>query len=213
MGTRSKLTAALVFLIAGIPVATTLAAFTIGSLLGSQEATINNTKGHHFAITLTSVTEGSDVIPGDTFDVSPVVTNTSKTEEIYVFISFEYNPNVYSLTPDIDWQLVNSGNNKYVYSYSGEDTMTVVSFNGTATFNGAFTVIAEGSEFLALTEDDLAIKVVGYGISKDIARENNADAWADYTIGGNTDMFNQLTGQSPEQGGGDNNDPGDQNID
>ena len=213
MGTRSRLTAALVFLIAGIPVATTLAAFTIGSLLGSQEATINNTKGHHFAITLTGVTEGSDVVPGDTFSVSPVITNTSKTEKIYVFISFEYNPNVYSLTPDIDWQLVNSGNNKYVYSYSGEDTMTIVDFDQSVTFDGTFTVIANGETFAALTDENLTIKVVGYGISKDICSTNYLEAWADYTSGGNTVMFNELTGQSPEQGGGDNNDPGGQDID
>ena len=63
--------------------------FAIVSLLGSTPSqTIENTKGRSFSIVLSDVIDGEEVLPGSEQALAPVITNTSATESVYVFIKF-----------------------------------------------------------------------------------------------------------------------------
>ena len=172
-----------------------MAVYAATALFGSQSKTMNNTKGKSFSIALSDVTDGEEVLPGTELDISPAISNTSLTEDIYVFIKFVFDKDVYEITNVTGWEVVENGDNYTIYSYSTTGTMNNVGLNQSATFTAKLTVISTPAEFRELTNDDLKVEVIAYGISKDIARAGKSEAWADYGTGG----YNA---------GGDQNDPG-----
>ena len=53
-----------------------------------------------------------------------------------------------------------------------------------AEFTARMKVIAEGTVFSSVAEEDLKYTVTGYGIGTSISRYGNMDPWADYENGG-----------------------------
>ena len=175
------------------------------SLFGSNSQTINNTKGRHFSVELSDVTTGVEVLPGTEISLTPKVDNTSLTEYIYVFIEFRYDKDVYEITNVSGWEVVSNEGNSTVYSYSTSGTMNSVTLGNSAIFSGTLRVISTGEAFRALTNDDLQVVVIGYGISVDIARSDKLEAWQDYATGGNATMLAAIN--NSQNSGNNNEDP------
>ena len=58
--------------------------------------------------------------------------------------------------------------------------MTPVGMGEDVNFTAGMKVIATGDVFNGLDEESLKYTVTGYGISSEIARNGNTEAWADY---------------------------------
>ena len=115
--------------------------------------------------------------------LSPSVQNGSTTDYIYAFVSVSYNPDVYEIV-DSSWELVSQEPGLAIYSYSSGGEMIPVEMGQDAEFSCGMKVIAEGAAFAGVNEEDMKYTVTGYGISTNISRSGNLDAWADYENGG-----------------------------
>ena len=181
-----------IFIILGIVLLVLVAgAVAITALVGSQSKTIANWKGHTFSIELENVATGSELVPEQTQRISPTVSNTSPTERVYVFMKLDYNSSVYSNKAPTGWYLLDSAS--HLYAYGTDSEMTEVAIGGSATLDTTLKVIASGSAFEALTNQDMKVVVTAYGISSAVSRNTPSEAWQDYQAGGNAAMIQALS--------------------
>ena len=169
---------AIAFLLLGAVVA-----YAAINLFGSKSADVANTPGHTFSVDLTGVPEGTELVPGDVQSLNPAIHNGSTTDYIYAFVSVSYNPDVYEIT-DPSWELVSEEDGLSIYSYSSGNQMIPVEMGQDAEFSCGMKVVSEGAAFAGVSEEDMKYTVTGYGISSEIARSGNLDAWVDYENGG-----------------------------
>ena len=135
--------------------------------------------GHTFSVDLTGVPEGTELVPGDVQQLSPSVHNGSTTDYIYSFVKVSFNPDVYEIV-EPSWELVSEESGEAIFSYSSEGQMIPVGMGEDAEFSCGMKVVATGDVFNGLDEESLKYTVTGYGISSEIARNVNTEAWADY---------------------------------
>ena len=90
-----------------------------------------------------------------------------------------YNSDVYAIT-DPSWELVSEEPGETIFSYSSEGQMISVGMGEDAQFTAGMKVITSGDVFNSLDEDSLKYTITRYGISSEIARNGNTEAWADY---------------------------------
>ena len=163
----------------GFLLGTTIIVYAITSLFYTNSETSKLSKKTVFEFDLITDMIATEVGPGDSFDVKPVVYNDA-TEEMYVFIQVDMPATVdgelYSFEVDNAWTCV------------GEDDGTVVYAYG----NSGMTVLQPGESTSALTEqmtmceisnaeyadiDDINITITGYAIGTESVSVNPVDAW------------------------------------
>lgn len=173
----------------GVLLASAMAAYAITSLFVSQSVTSHLSKKQVFQIVLDDNIGNSEVGPGDSFPVSPVVFNDA-TEEMYVFVQIQMP--AYSGTPQqqpedsllytfiagADWTLVESGNGSVAYAYtSGNDGVIALQpGESTSALTTHMTMRSiTNAEYAAI--DDINIKITCYAVGTDGMSTNPSDAW------------------------------------
>ena len=113
----------------GLFVGTTIIVYAITTLFFSSSETSNLLKKTVFQFDFTTDMAETEVGPGDSFEVKPVIHNDA-TEEMYVFIRVDMpltaDGALYSFEIDDEWTLVENSNGTVVYAY-GNNEMTVLS--------------------------------------------------------------------------------------
>lgn len=71
-----------------------------------------------------------------------------------------------------------------VYGYSSEGQIIPLEMGQDAELTAGMKVIAEGTVFAGVTEEDFKYTVTGYGLGTSICRSGNLDAWVDFENGG-----------------------------
>ena len=181
----------------GVLLASAMAAYAITSLFVSQSVTSHLSKKQVFQIVLDDNIGNSEVGPGDSFPVSPVVFNDA-TEEMYVFVQIQMP--AYSGTPQqqpedsllytfiagADWTLVESGNGSVAYAYtSGNDGVIALQpGESTSALTTHMTMRSiTNAEYAAI--DDINIKITCYAVGTDGVSTNPSDAWNECKTIGN----------------------------
>ena len=129
----------------------------------------------------------TEVGPGDSLDVKPVVYNDA-TEEMYVFIQVDMPTTadrvLYSFDVDDEWTLVESGNGTVVYAY-GDTEMTALSpGDSTIALTNQMTMQSiSNAEYVAV--DDINITITGYAIGTEDVSTYPEYAWNECKTIGN----------------------------
>ena len=121
----------------------------------------------------------TEVGPGDSFVVKPVVHNDA-TEEMYVFIQVDLpalvDGDLYSFDVSEEWIPVESRNGTVVYAYGSTDMTVVSPGESTSALTSQMTMQSiSNEEFAAI--DDINIMVTGYAIGTEDVSTNPVDAW------------------------------------
>ena len=174
-----------------------MAAYAITSLFVSQSVTSHLSKKQIFQIVLDDNIGNSEVGPGDSFPVSPVVFNDA-TEEMYVFVQIQMPASsgtsqqqpedslIYTFIAGADWTFVESDHESVVYAYtSGNDGMTPLQpGEKTSALTTQMTMRSiTNAEYAAI--DDINIKITCYAVGTDGVSTNPSDAWNECKTIGN----------------------------
>lgn len=163
----------------GIFLAAAIVAYAITTLFLSKSQTSEFSKKQIFQFDLDTGLSSSELGPGDSFAVSPVIFNDA-TEEMYVFIQVDMPETadgmLYSFDADEEWTLVESGNGTVVYAY-GMDEMTLLgSGDSTSALTNQMTMQSiSNAEYAGI--DDINITITGYAIGTEGVSTNPTDAW------------------------------------
>ena len=163
----------------GILLGTTIIAYAITSLFFTKSERSKLSKKTVFQFDLSTDMSATEVGPGDSFDVNPIVYNDA-TEEMYVFIQVDMpttvNGALYSFDVDNAWTLVESGNDMGVYAY-GDTEMAVLSpGESTSALTKQMTMRSiSNAEYAAV--DDINITITGYAIGTEDMSTNPTESW------------------------------------
>lgn len=171
----------------GVFLAVGIVAYAITTLFFSKSVTSELSKKTVFQFDLTTAMTATEIGPGDSFDVKPVVYNDA-TEEMYVFIQVDMpetaNGTLYSFDADADWCLVSEDSGTVVYAY-GNSEMTVMSpGDSTSAMTSQMTMQSiSNAEYAAV--DDINITITGYAIGIEDVSTNPTAAWEQCKLIGN----------------------------
>ena len=171
----------------GILLGTTVIVYAITSLFFTSSETSKLSKKTVFQFDLTSEMVATEVAPGDSFKVKPVVYNDA-TEEMYVFIQVDMptteDGNLYSFGVDAGWKQVESVNGTVVYAY-GDTGMTVLSpGESTTALTSEMTMKSiSNAEYSAV--DDINITITGDAIGTEEVSTDPNGAWNECKAIGN----------------------------
>lgn len=171
----------------GTLLGTTFIAYAITSLFFSDSETSNLSKKTLFQFELSTDMVATEVGPGDSFDVKPLVYNDA-TEEMYVFIQVDLPTNqgnaIYSYNVSNDWCVVHENNGSKIYAYA--DSVMTVLYQGesTSSLTEQMTMNSmNNAEYADI--DDINITITGYAIGTEGISTNPVDAWNQCKIIGN----------------------------
>lgn len=171
----------------GIFLGTTIIVYAITALFFTNSETSKLSKKTVFQFDLTTDMVATEVGPGDSFDVKPVVYNDA-TEEMYVFIQVDMpttaDEALYSFDVGDEWTLVESDNDTVVYAY-GDTEMTVLSPGDStiALTNQMIMQSISNAEYAVV--DDINVTITGYAIGTEDVSANPTDAWNECKTIGN----------------------------
>ena len=163
----------------GILLGATMIVYAITSLFFTNSETSKLNKKTVFQFNLTTDMSATEVGPGDSFDVKPVVYSDA-TEEMYVFIQVDMPTTVdgalFLFDTDNDWCVVCEDSGKVVYAY-GDTEMTVLSpGESTSALTNQMTMKSiSNAEYTAI--DDINITITGYAIGTEDMSTNPVDSW------------------------------------
>lgn len=174
-------------IVCGILLCTTIIAYAITTLFYSNSVTSNLTKKVVFQFDLSTDMEETEVGPGDSFDVKPIIYNDA-TEEMYVFIRIDMPTTdggvLYTFEVQDEWITVSNNGGTIVFAYAGSE-MTVLQ-PGDCTFALTEQMTMNGisnAEYAAI--DDINITITGYAIGIEDVPTNPIEAWNYCKIIGN----------------------------
>ena len=163
----------------GILLGTAIIVYAITSLFFTSSETSKLSKKTVFQFDLSTDMKVTEVGPGDSFDVKPVVYNDA-TEEMYVFIQVDMpeitNGLLYSFDADADWCLVSEDSGTVVYAY-GSTEMTVLSPGDSTSALTERMTMAEMSNAEYAFIDDINITITGYAMGIEGVSVNPTEAW------------------------------------
>ena len=163
----------------GILLGATMIVYAITSLFFTNSETSKLNKKTVFQFNLTTDMSATEVGPGDSFSVSPVIFNEA-TEEMYVFIKIDMpeieDGTLYSFDVDDEWTLIENGNETVVYAY-GDTEMTVLSpGESTSALTNQMTMKSiSNAEYAGI--DDINITITGYAMGTEDMSTIPAEAW------------------------------------
>ena len=160
----------------------TVGAYAAITHFTSKSATSKFTKGEIFEINLSSGFTAAELLPGDSVDVNPVITNDA-TSDMYVFIEVETpvvgTDSIYEYDVDADWTLVESTGGKDVYAYASGDEMTTLTIEeSTDALTSQLTLSDDisNAEFAGI--DDINVTITGYAVGTEDSPTSPEEAWA-----------------------------------
>ena len=159
--------------------ATVIVAYAITTLFFTKSQTSEFSKKQIFQFDLNTGLGSSEVGPGDSFSVAPVIFNDA-TEEMYVFLEIQMpttpDGTLYLFDADNEWRLVSENGGTVVYAY-GSTEMTVLSpGDSTSALTSQMTMQSiSNTEYAAI--DDINITITGYAIGTEGVSTNPTDAW------------------------------------
>ena len=166
-------------IVCGILLGTTIIAYAITSLFFTKSERSKLSKKTVFQFDLSTDMSATEVGPGDSFDVNPIVYNDA-TEEMYVFIQVDMpiiaNGALYSFEVDNEWTLVESGNDTVVYAYGNNDMTILSPGESTSALTNQMTMSSISNAEYAVV-DDINITITGYAIGIENVSMNPTDAW------------------------------------
>lgn len=181
--------AASIGLILGIFLGCAILAYAVSSYFTSGSFSIPNTRGSAFTIDLSGSVPGIAAVPGSEQSVSTSITNTG-TEKMYVFVRFDTSTtssgsSIYSFTTS-GWSPVDTGNpGELLFVYGSTDAPTCILPGETASMSGTLKVVATGTDFVDLTDDDFAVKVTGCAVGGPESEGTASALYAEYvSLGG-----------------------------
>ena len=120
--------------------------------------------------------------PGDSFSISPVITNNG-TNECYVFIevvmpTFD-GANLYTYTVNSSWKEVANENGSVIFAYvASEDEMQVLSYNESTTAPIDSLTMRDISYGDYAQIDDINVNVYSYAIGIEEVSANPTECWS-----------------------------------
>lgn len=166
---------------------TTIIVYAITSLLSSNSETLKLSKNKVFQFDLTTDMVSTEMEPGDSFDVKPVV-NSDATEEIYVFIQADMPTTVdgalYSFNADNEWIPVSDNDRTIIYAYTNSEMTALQPGDSTSALTEQMTMDEiSNAEYAAI--DDINITITGYTIGTEDVSANLIEAWNQCKLIGN----------------------------
>ena len=169
----------------GILFGATIIAHAVTQLFTSKTVTSNLTKKTIFEINLNDGLQAAQVGPGESFMISPSVTNDA-TEDMYVFIKAEapdYNTgSLYTYTVDESWTLVEDNAGTKVYAYASDNTMITLSPGDTTTDLTSQMTMQSITNAEYAVYMDINVTITGYAIGTDGVSTDPAIAWSDCKV-------------------------------
>lgn len=171
----------------GVLFGTTIIAYAIISLFFTESETSNFSKKTVFQFDLTTGMPVTEVGPGDSFYVKPLVYNDA-TEEMYVFIQVDLPTNegnaIYSFDVSDEWCVVSEDSGSKVYAYAGSEMTVLYQGESTSALTEQMTMNAmSNAEYAAI--DDINITITGYAIGTEDVSVTPAEAWNQCKLIGN----------------------------
>ena len=167
----------------GIPVVLALTTVAIAAIIifTSQSEKSQNTKGDIFRINLSTGMTSTEVLPGDSFFCSPVVTNDA-TKEMYVFVAVDTpsleNESIYEYIVGDDWVLVENTAERQVYAYGSSDALTTLALaESTSPMTTQMTMKnISSADYAGL--DDIDVLITGYAVgTEEVSDIDPSSAW------------------------------------
>ena len=179
----------------GIFVATVIVVYAITNLFFTKSQTSEFSKKQIFQFDLDTGISSSEIGPGDSFSVSPVIFNDA-TEEMYVFVEIqmpEYtdsslpesgDSHLYTFEVNEEWTLVESSSETVVYAYANADMTALQPGESTSALTTQMTMKSiTNAEYAAI--DDINITITGYAMGTEGMSTIPADAWNECKTIGN----------------------------
>lgn len=171
----------------GILLGTTIIVYAITSLFFKSSETSKLSKKTVFQFDLTTDMASTEVGPGDSFDVKPVVYNDA-TEEMYVFIQVDIPTTVdgvlYSFDADNEWIPVSNNSGTIIYAYGITEMTALQLGESTSALTEQMTMDEiSNAEYAAI--DDINITITGYAIGTEDVSANPTEAWNQCRLIGN----------------------------
>lgn len=171
----------------GILLGTTIIVYAITSLFFRNSETSQLSKKTVFQFDLTTDMAATEVGPGDSFEVKPVVYSDA-TEEMYVFIQVDMPTTadgaLYSFDADNEWIPVSDNDGTIIYAYAGSEMTALQPGDSTSALTEQMTMDEiSNAEYVAI--DDINITITGYAIGTEDVSENPTEAWEQCKLIGN----------------------------
>ena len=128
---------------------------------------VNNTRGISISGSWTgNDIAGKEVIPGSTFQLSPVITNNS-TDYVYLFVRIDTEENVYKISDlDSSWSVIKEDDGMILLAYGSESAMVQLEPGVEVYVSGTLTLDVSDSRFADLDNSALDFSVHACGIAK-----------------------------------------------
>ena len=163
----------------GILLGTAIIVYAITSLFFTSSETSKLSKKTVFQFDLSTGMEATEIEPGDSFDVKPVVYNDA-TEEMYIFIQVDMPTTVdgvlYSFDVDNEWIPVSDNDGTIIYAYGSAEMTALQPGDSTIALTERMTMIEmSNAEYASI--DDINITITGYAIGTEGVSVNPTEAW------------------------------------
>ena len=163
----------------GIFLGTTVVVYAITSLFFTNSETSKLSKKAVFQFNLTTDMAETEVGPGDSFNVKPVVYSDA-TEEMYVFIQVDMletaNGMLYSFAADVDWCFLSEDQGTVVYAYANSEMIALQPGESTSSLTEQMTMDeVSNAEYASI--DDINITITGYAIGTEDISSNPTESW------------------------------------
>lgn len=121
----------------------------------------------------------TEIGPGDSFDVKPVV-KSDATEEMYVFIQVDMPETsegvLYSFEVDRDWIPIGDHDGKMIYAYAGSEMTVLQPGDSTSPLTERMTMNEiSNAEYAAI--DDINIVITGYALGTEDVSTDPQETW------------------------------------
>ena len=166
-------------IVCGVLVLTTVIAYAITTLFFTKSVTSQLSKKMVFQFDLETDMTATEVGPGESFDVKPVVTSDA-TEAMYVFIQVDmpktFDGALYTFEVHPDWIPVGDSDGRIVYAYAGSEMTPLQPGDSTSALTEQMTMKSiSNAEYAGV--DDINISITGYAIGTEDVSADPQEAW------------------------------------
>ena len=163
----------------GVSLGTTIVAYAITTLFFTSSQTSLLSKKTIFQFDLATDMMATEVGPGDSFNVKPVVYNDA-TEEMYVFVQVDqpemFEGVLYSFEVNDEWIPVSDNQGTIVYAYAGSEMTALQPGEETSAMTERMKMNEiSNAEYAAI--DDINITITGFAMGTEDVSTTPKEAW------------------------------------
>ena len=163
----------------GVLLGTTIIAYAITTLFYTKSETSQLSKKMVFQFDLETDMTATELGPGDSFDVKPVVTSDA-TEDMYVFIQVDMPETVdgalYTFEVKPEWIPVGDRDGRIVYAYADSEMTPLQPGDSTSALTERMKMNEiSNAEYAAI--DDINITITGYAMGTEDMSADPQEAW------------------------------------